>query len=149
MNAPAKRLSEWRDGAEAAVILVVTWIVLPVLSLRLIVATLRLTVGPADETALNGRGELATHRVRLAIERAAGRLPMNVRCLHKALAGAMMLHRRGLPATVVLGVCSMKELKAHAWLLSAGTPVLGWEPTLRFVPLVAFSSKRAKVVRSP
>ena len=79
MNAPAKRLSDWRDGAEAAVILVVTWMVLPVLSLRLIVATLRLTVGTADEAALNGRGELATHKVRLAIERAACRLPIDLR----------------------------------------------------------------------
>ena len=59
-----------------------------------------------------------------------------------------MLHRRGLPATVVLGVRSKDGLKAHAWLLSAGTPVLGWGPTLPFVPLVAFSSKSAKKVRS-
>ncbi|MFY7779052.1 MAG: lasso peptide biosynthesis B2 protein [Elstera sp.] len=51
----------------------------------------------------------------------ARRLPLETRCLHIALAGAIILHRRRIQATVVLGVRSKDGLlKAHVWLLSAG-----------------------------
>ncbi len=61
-----------------------------------------------------------------AIERAARHVPFRAVCLQQAFAALLMLRRRGLPATVQLGLIREgNELKAHAWSLSGDVPVTG------------------------
>lgn len=55
----------------------------------------------------------------------ARRLPGESSCLAQALAGQRMLVRRGLANELHLGVATGRELRAHAWLTSAGQPVVG------------------------
>jgi hypothetical protein len=61
-----------------------------------------------------------------AIERAARHVPFRAVCLQQAFAALLMLRRRGLPATVQLGLLrDGNELKAHAWSLCGDVPVTG------------------------
>src|SRR5262245_62019589 len=56
-------------------------------------------------------------RVRRLLAMAARGLPWRSTCLMNASAGKVMLARRGVPATLYLGVRrSSTELEAHAWL---------------------------------
>lgn len=138
MSPPTKRPADWLRAVEALALLIAARLALSVLPVGLIFRSLRLTMEPA--AAFDDRVPPAARPIGLAIDRAARRLPGETRCLPRALAGALMLRRRRLQATVVLGVRSKDGLlKAHAWLLSAGAPVLGAANAQVFVPLAAFS----------
>lgn len=64
-----------------------------------------------------------------AVERAAVRLPGENRCLAKAMALQWMLRRRGLSASLVIGVLpgqrhgALRDL--HAWVEREGTILIG------------------------
>jgi hypothetical protein len=81
-----------------------------------------LTLGRVDHTGADGRPRSGTRDTRaaaigVALSQAAARLPWNSTCLVRAVAGRLMLSRRGIPAALVVGV--RKEaaaLDAHAWL---------------------------------
>lgn len=79
-----------------------------------------------------------------AIDAAASRLPWRPVCLPRALAGSLMLRRRGIPSRLVLGVRRDQDgLAAHAWLLTAaGAIVCGGRDAGRFVPIAAFHARR-------
>lgn len=59
-------------------------------------------------------------QVQWALRVAKVHLPYAGTCLPRALAGSVMLRRRGLPATIRIGAChnSDQVLKLHAWLTS-------------------------------
>jgi hypothetical protein len=65
--------------------------------------------------------------VRLGLDRAARRLPWHSTCLMRALAGRVMLRRRGCPATVYLGVArgAGGEQGFHAWVEAGAVSVSG------------------------
>jgi hypothetical protein len=78
-----------------------------------------------------------------AIGRAARHVPFRAVCLQQAFAALLMLRRRGLAATVHLGL--MREdgaagLQAHAWSLSGATPVTGVAAARGFTPIAAFAA---------
>ena len=106
---------------------------------------LRPLMGPAGRAAAEAppkasRGPAAV-LVRVALRRAARRLPWHSSCLVHALAGRMMLAARGVPSTVVFGVARSPDgLQAHAWLTSQGGMVCGGREAPDFTPLARFDS---------
>ncbi len=79
--------------------------------------------------------------VRGALRAGVRRLPGRTTCLARAIAGRMMLARRGRPSTLVLGVASSREtVSAHAWLMTADGYVCGGRAARRFRPLAAIRS---------
>lgn len=76
-------------------------------------------------------------RMTRRLRRVADRLPWRSTCLVRALAGAMLLRRRGITgATIRLGVRKTADkLEAHAWLLFGPEALLGGEEAVGFTPL--------------
>jgi hypothetical protein len=76
-----------------------------------------------------------------AIARAARHVSFRAVCLQQAFAALLMLRRRGLTATVYLGLAreGAGGLKAHAWSRSGEVPVTGDPEVRNFVPVADFS----------
>lgn len=87
---------------------------------------------PIDEQNLR-RALAATRR----LKRVADRLPWTSTCLVRALAGRMLLARRGLRGgTVRFGVAKCDgRLSAHAWLVFGNVILIGGDTTTSFAPL--------------
>ena len=87
---------------------------------------------------------LAARRLARAVDRGAARLPGETRCLARALALHAMLRRRGVGATLLIGVRPRAERGClddlHAWVLRQGETLIGGTDT-RHVPLVGFSTE--------
>ena len=78
------------------------------------------------EAASVSADSAAAKRVGWALAVAAGRLPLGSSCLVRAIARKLMLDRRGIPCTVVLGVrAPAKDFAAHAWLHAGDLIVSG------------------------
>lgn len=71
-------------------------------------------------------GPIDSIRITAAVQTAAGYIP-NATCLVQALVAARLLKRSGYPVTLQIGVNkdANKQLRAHAWLETHGTIVLG------------------------
>jgi Transglutaminase-like superfamily len=75
-----------------------------------------------------------------AIGRAARHVPFRAVCLQQAFAALLMLRRRGLPATVQLGLLrDGNKLKAHAWSHCGNVPVTGVALARGFSPIAVFA----------
>jgi Transglutaminase-like superfamily len=74
-------------------------------------------MGSASENARMGV------RVGAAVTRVLGALPRDPRCLTKSLVLLALLSRRGIPATLVIGV-RHDPFAAHAWVEHDGRPLL-------------------------
>ncbi len=62
------------------------------------------------------------------LQRVARHLPWPTTCLVRAVAGRLLLRRRGIPSTIRLGVNKTGAgLAAHAWLIVGDAIVLGGE----------------------
>jgi hypothetical protein len=89
-----------------------------------------------------GRGRISATEAELigrAIGRAARHVPFRAVCLQQAFAALLMLRRRGLVATVQLGLMREgDELKAHAWSHCGEVPVTGVDRADGFEPVAAF-----------
>lgn len=82
--------------------------------------------------------DLELQRVRWAVSRASRLLP-GTRCLPQALAGQVLLARRGVPVNLRIGVGHGEEgFAAHAWLERDGKTVLGEARPGEFTPLSKF-----------
>lgn len=76
-----------------------------------------------------------------AVEGAAARLPWRSTCLVRALAGRLMLGRRGVPSVLCLGVAKEEgAIRAHAWLVASGGVVCGGPEAQGFTAIAAFPS---------
>lgn|GEM_PF-731753 len=100
---------------------------------------------PGDAFAVTPARESGREAMRqaLAVHRAARYGVFRPRCLTRAIALERMLVRRGLPATVQIGVRrEAGALEAHAWVELHGR-VLGDHPehVARFSPLAGFASR--------
>ncbi len=82
--------------------------------------------GAMDEPRLpDGDPTTSVRRVSQGVQRVSARLT-SASCLAQALAGRLMLERRGIPSQIEIGVkLSEGRLTAHAWLLVGGKTVLG------------------------
>jgi hypothetical protein len=130
--------AERRRTCEAALLLLVVRMALALLplprALRLFGIAHRATAGgriDPDQAALVGR----------AVTRAARHVPFRAVCLQQAFAALLMLRRRGLAATVHVGLLrDGSELKAHAWSRSGEVPVTGVAAARGFTPIAAFGA---------
>jgi Transglutaminase-like superfamily len=66
----------------------------------------------------------AAVRLGRAVERMLRVLPVDSRCLVRALVLTRMLARRGIESSFVLGVTAHPAFAAHAWLERGGVPLL-------------------------
>lgn len=66
-------------------------------------------------------------RISWAIQTASRRLPWRCKCLEQAIAGKIMLRRRGIANVLWLGAANDRErgLAAHAWLQSGARVITG------------------------
>jgi hypothetical protein len=85
----------------------------------------------------------AAERIGWALRTAAGRVPWQSTCLTQALAGCGMLRRRGIPATMSMGVAKASHaadgIEAHAWLSCAGVVLTGAGTHERFQVVARFT----------
>lgn len=82
-----------------------------------------------------------------AVQAAAARTPWESACLVQALTGMFMLSRRGVGATLYLGVAEdesvPKTMTAHAWLRSGDAILTGAAGVERFSVISSFSRPSA------
>ena len=82
-----------------------------------------------DDPQLHLDANLAQRRLARAVERAAGRLPGESRCLARAMALQWMLRRRGLGGVLHIGVLPGNERGSlddlHAWVTHSGEVLIG------------------------
>jgi hypothetical protein len=101
----------------------------------------RVDGGHAQDRPQRATTDPVSLEVRGALRSAVRRLPWHTTCLARAIAGRMMLARRGTPSTLVLGVASNGDtFAAHAWLMAADGCVCGGREARRFRPLAAIRS---------
>ena len=83
--------------------------------------------------------------VRKALRKVPKRVPWTSKCLDQAIAGKIMLARRGIPSTVYFGVKSgdKGQIDAHAWLRSGPFYVSGGATRNRFAVINQFADDRA------
>ena len=95
----------------------------------------RWTASPAAKRP--GADSASAARVSRAVASAARALPGKKTCLVQALACRALLRRRGIEATIRLGVLKDDSggLRAHAWVESGGRAVIGGQDLDRYVPL--------------
>jgi Transglutaminase-like superfamily len=69
-----------------------------------------------------------SHACGLRLGRVVGRvlaaLPSDTRCLARSLVLMRLLAKRGVPASLVIGVATEPEFSAHAWVEHGGRPLL-------------------------
>ncbi len=100
--------------------------------------------GPGDGGALTGPIAPATRSVAGAVGAAARRLPPTS-CLDRALTGAWLLHRRGRPGRVILGVpADPASAVTHAWLVDGnGRACIGAREAAAYLPVTVFDRRPA------
>jgi hypothetical protein len=127
---------ERRRSYEAALLLLTVRIALALLPLP---RALRL-FGIAQGATGSGRIDPdQAARIGRAVARAARHVPFRAVCLQQAFAALLMLRRRGLAATVHLGLLrDGGELKAHAWSRCGEIPVTGDSAASGFTPIAIF-----------
>jgi hypothetical protein len=114
---------EYMLFAEAWILLAVARLVLVTVSFKKIAAKLK--DRESKEYRIPAPAELKM--ITDAIIRAGSRSPWRTKCFEKALAGKMMLRRRGISSTIFFGVRKdgQQKMHAHAWMKSTGFVVTG------------------------
>jgi hypothetical protein len=101
-------------------------------------------LGPAnreDVTPAEG-ASMRARAVALRIVYLAPRFGGRATCLVRALAGRILLMRRGVPSTIRFGVRKGPSgLEAHAWLIVNGEILLGGEGAADYVPLADIGAR--------
>jgi hypothetical protein len=129
----------WR-AAEAAMALVCARVLLRAVPFRWVARIAgAVSNGPAPDRTSRPASDPAAAAIGRAVAGAARRLPWRSTCLDRALAGRLLLARRGIPSTLVLGVAKDQDLvHAHAWLVAGGGTVSGRRQAAHFNPIAAF-----------
>lgn len=127
--------------AEAWTALALSWLLVFVLPFRVLSALLG--AGGVGEPAGVVDGEAAhlaaARAIARRIERLALSFPGRATCLVRAVAGWLLLKRRGIPSVLRFGVRRRNgALEAHAWLRVGEAIVLGGDEAESFVPIADF-----------
>lgn len=77
-------------------------------------------------------------RIGRIVTRVAGLLPWHPTCLRQSMAARTLLARRGIDATLHLGVADVATMDAHAWVTVEGRTVVGRQAR-RFTPVASFA----------
>lgn len=122
-------------AAEAAAALGLAWLLVFVLPFRFTAGLLGLEHSTEDRAAETLADHVRARAVAGRVVRVAQRLP-HTTCLVRALAGWLMLRRRGITALVRLGVRSESgKVSAHAWLVLGQRVLMGGEEAGDFQPI--------------
>ena len=141
MNAVRKfAASSVRDRwlfVEAAIFVTLAGLALCIVPFRRLAPYLGRHMQGSTEKAQRADGlRLEVHR---AVGRAARYLPWPAKCFSQAIAGKLMLRRRGVASTLCLGVKKGgEELEAHAWLRAGGFVVTGARGMAGFTIVATF-----------
>ena len=132
-------------AVEACLCLLAVRLALGILPFRVALRVLRAVLAEAPVEFTNGRTDPAASReIGRAIARAARHAPFRALCLQQAFAAWLMLRRRGLSASVHLGLArEAGSLVAHAWCRCGALPVTGVEAADGFVPVAVFAASGA------
>lgn len=133
---------------ETAVALHLAWVLVFVVPLRITRRLFGAVESPRDGeiTAVPPQGrafERATDMAR-RLRRVADRLPWHSTCLVRAVAGQLLLTRRGIEGgSIRFGVRKQDgKLEAHAWLLLDGVALIGGEEAEGYLPLADLGQAR-------
>lgn len=87
----------------------------------------------------------AIHTVRRTLDRLSGKTLWETTCLTRAMAGKVMLNRRGIACTLYFGLAKETTenngLKAHAWLRSGNSLITGGGNLSSFTVVSLFGDK--------
>ncbi len=136
MNWSKRSLAKWRQCSRREKTLLLEalgWLALARLAILLLpFKVIAPYVGhPQQETPadIEPAREAQAGQVGWAVRAAAAHTPWESTCLVQAIAAQRMLHRRGIPGTLYLGVAKDPDnparLKAHAWVRCAATILTG------------------------
>ncbi len=132
--------------AEAAVWLLVAWLLLDVLPgglYRRLLPTAATPEGTTQvpATPLPPQTRLSLIRVVRAIYRVSHRLPFRSVCFHRAIAAQYMLRRRGLASEMHYGIDPRRTgvMRAHVWITHCGVDVVGGADREGFTEVARFS----------
>jgi hypothetical protein len=124
---------------EAAMALALAWVLVFVVPFRWTVLLFGAAVTPGQVEAADISSADIARALGVAqlVNRMDRRLPWHNTCLVRALAGRLLLARRGLRGGIVrLGVSSKEgRISAHAWLMMGATILLGGAEAAGFEPL--------------
>lgn len=85
---------------------------------------------------------IVTKKIAWLINKLSHYTPWESKCFVKALAGQIMLKKRGIPCTLYLGMAKDKtdKLSAHAWLRCGNSIILGGNERPGFTTVAYFSA---------
>lgn len=135
----ARSSADRRLIVEATVLLAIARAGVLLFPLRWIVRGIGLRQGIAPPPATDMRQP--ARRVALAIRAVSRHTPWKSNCLAQALAGSVMLRRRGIAGTLYLGVAkdANANLEAHAWLRSQERTLTGGGGLERYTVVASFA----------
>lgn len=137
-----RRLTAEERGllAEAVAWLALARLALLVLPFGVIAPRLGRPLPPSTAPdALDARGTAQARLVGWAVTRAAAHVPFRAVCLQQAVAAKLMLRRRGVAASVHLGVMKTNALAAHAWTDAGSVEVTGYPVAPGMVEVARFA----------
>jgi hypothetical protein len=123
---------------EAGTLLLFAWLAIRVVPFRRLAP--RLGRSQLESPAAQSPDAVAiARRVAWAINVAARQYPWVMNCFPRAIAAKLMLRRRGVEATLYLGVRRDAALKAHAWVRVGPFIVTGRQEHVRFTVVSSFA----------
>lgn len=138
------RTGSRRLALEALCYLVVAWITVRMVPSRRWGRLLGPRIeGESPESSVSTHA--ATRQVRWGVQSVAQHLPWHSTCLMQALAGRLMLRRRGIASQIILAARpgSAGALEAHAWLTACEGIVLGERDAGDYQALAQFGEPRS------
>lgn len=137
-----QRLRRYIGNAEMVLMLAVGWVLVFVVPFRRVTAWLGAVHEPQTDGG-DGRQDFPrAASVMRRLARIARHVPWRTTCLVQSVAGLLLLRRRGIRASVRLGVAEENgALSAHAWLLVDGKVVYGEQTAAQYRPLADFGTR--------
>jgi hypothetical protein len=123
---------------EAGALLFTAWLAIRVVPFRRLAPWLGRSQTESPETQ-SAESVATARRVAWAIAVAARQFPWFMNCFPRAIAAKLMLRRRGVAATLYLGVRREARLKAHAWVRVGAFIVTGRQEKARFKVVSSFA----------
>lgn len=80
--------------------------------------------GPNSTGELEIEELVTAARLGQAVQRLLHHMPFDSRCLARSLVLSCLLDRREIPSVLVIGVRASPQFAAHAWVETAGVPLL-------------------------
>jgi len=129
---------------ETIAALAVAWVLVFVVPFRKTAVWLGGVAAPAQERATDSLQVQRARFVARRVARLARHTPWRMTCLVQAIAGSLLLRRRGIATIIRFGVAhSEAGLSAHAWLIVGDQILLGGEAASDFQPLADMGERIA------